>query len=145
MLLILRNGKMEINKLYNYAEESGITVDFMPLKENLAFSLDLNGKGFIALDKGLVGRTAAERVALAHELGHLATGAVYCPSDDPKTILKNEQAAHRWAINLLVPYPKLVEALKDGDEDLSTLSDRFGVTEDFMQKVLIHYSQSKSA
>lgn len=136
---------METNRLYNIAEKSGITVDFLSLHENLALSLELDGKGFIALDKKLVGRTAAERVALAHELGHLATGATYQVGDDPERVRRAEAAAHKWAINTLVPFGELMKALSEGEENLSFLADRFGVTEEFMHRAIKFYRKTKSA
>ncbi len=136
---------METNKLYNIAENNGIRVDFISLCENPAFSLEIGGKGFIAMDKALAGSTAAERVALAHELGHLATGATYTPGSDLKTVKKQERAAHRWAINALVPYGELLKAVAAGEEDLTCLADRFDVTEDFMQRAIKYYLETKSA
>lgn len=136
---------METKKLYNIAESEGITVDFVALPENVALSLKLGDKGFIALDKNLVGRTAAERVALAHELGHLATGALYTPDADPKVVRRSEHMAHRWAINALVPYGELLKAIKSGEENISFLADRFGVTEDFMQSAIKHYCENQPA
>ena len=135
---------MEINTLYNIAETKGITVDFLSLKENPALCLELGGKGFIALDKGLVGRSFAERVALAHELGHLLAGALYKPGEDNASVLKHEQAAQKWAIKILVPLEELIKALKEGNENLSLLAERFEVTEEFMQKALAFYSKSSA-
>ncbi len=142
---ILRKEKMETNKLYSIAESRGITVDFLPLRENAAISVELEGKGFIALDKRLIGRNAAERVALAHELGHLATGAVYSVGASTETVRKNELAAHRWAIRHLVPYAELLRAVKSGEESITDLAEHFSVTEAFMEKALRFYSETKSA
>lgn len=145
MHLILRKEKMETNRLYSIAESRGITVDFMPLSENVALSVELDGKGFIAIDKRLVGRNAAERVALAHELGHLATGATYAVGDDSGSVRRAEAAAHKWAILHLVPYGDLLAALKSGVESLSDLAEQFCVTEEFMEKTIKFYSETKSA
>ena len=134
---------METNKLYNIAENQGITVDFISLCENPALSLELNGKGFIAIDKNLTGTPAAEKVALAHELGHLATGALYSAGADCLTVGKMERAAQKWAVNALVPYRELLKALEAGEEDLTFLAARFGVTEDFMQRAIQYYSESR--
>ena len=130
---------METNKLYNIAENEGITVDFISLCENSALSLEFDGKGFIAIDKNLIGTPSAERVALAHELGHLTTGAMYSPSDDSETVKKRERVAEGWAVNALVPYTELLSALSGGDEDLASLAERFSVTEEFMEKVIRFY------
>ncbi len=133
---------METKALYNIAEKSGITVDFLSLKENPALCLELGGKGFIALDKGLVGRSYAERVALAHELGHLLAGALYPVGQDQNTVLKHEQVAQRWAFKLLVPFDELLPLLKEGTDSVSELAERFEVTEEFMQKALGFYSET---
>ena len=135
---------METNKLYNIAENEGITVDFITLYENPAFSLEIGGKGFIAMDKTLVGSNAAERVALAHELGHLATGAMYSVGSDKSTVIKRERAAQRWAVNALVPYAELLKALASGEEDVERLAERFSVTEEFMQRAIKHYLETKT-
>lgn len=145
MPLILRKEKMETTKLFNIAEQEGITVDFLSLCENIALSVELDGKGFIALDKRLVGRTAAERVALAHELGHLATGATHTVGATARQVQKSEQAAHRWAIETLVPFGELIAAIKSGEENPTELAERFTVTEEFMVKALHFYRETKSA
>ena len=141
----LRKEKMETKILYKIAEKEDITVDFVPLSENRAFSLIIGNKGFIAMDKHLVEGSAAERVALAHELGHLQTGAVYSIHAKTDERLCCERAAQRWAIKTLVPYSELVDAAKRGQEDLPTLAEHFGVTEDFMQKAIRHYCENKIA
>ena len=136
---------METNKLYNIAENEGITVDFISLCENPAISLEVGGKGFIAMDKNLVGSQSAERVVLAHELGHLATGAMYSVGSDKSTVIKRERAAQRWAVNALVPYAELLKALAAGEEDLERLAERFSVTEEFMQRAIKYYLETKTA
>ena len=135
---------METNKLYNIAENEGITVDFISLCENPAISLEVGGKGFIAMDKNLVGSQSAERVVLAHELGHLATGAMYPMGSDQSTVCKQERVAERWAIKALVPYAELLKALAAGEEDLERLAERFSVTEEFMQRAIKHYLETKT-
>ena len=130
---------METSKLYNIAENNGITVDFVSLCENPALSLEYGGKGFIAIDKNLTGTPSAERVALAHELGHLATGAMYSLGADHETVKKRERAAERWAVNALVPYTELLKVLNMGVEDIAGLAERFSVTEEFMEKVIRFY------
>ena len=53
--------------------------------------------------------------------------------------------AERWAIERLVPLCELKMAIKQGDEAISDLAIRFGVTEGFMSKVFEHYASVKSA
>lgn len=133
---------METNILYNIAEEQGITVDFLDLKQNPAFSLLLGDKGFIAMDKKLCSGSAKERVALAHEIGHHAAGAFYSADAALTARRKKERLADRFAIELLVPYGELMSAAADGDQSVSFLAEHFGVTEDFMQKAIKYYCET---
>lgn len=135
---------METNKIYNIAENKGITVDFFDLEQNPAVSLMLGDKGFIALSKKLCSGSAKERVILAHELGHHLAGAFYS-EDAPITVRrKKERLADRFAIELLIPYGELMSVAADGDQSVSHLAERFGVTEDFMQKAIKFYIEKMS-
>lgn len=142
---MLRKEKMETRKLYNIAKEEGITVDFFSLPEAKGLSLLVAGKRFIALDKGAVCGEATERVLLAHELGHHTADALYGIEAEGTLRKRKERRADRWAIERLVPYGELLDAIKQGDETVPFLADRFGVTEDFMQKALKFYYENKSA
>lgn len=132
---------METSKLYDMAEQSGIAVSFLPLCENAAFSVELDGKSYIAINKHLLGSQGLERVALAHELGHLKTGSLFKVGAAPALISATEKRADGWAITALIPRHALVEAMERGDEDIESLADRFCVTEEFMSKALKYYSE----
>ncbi len=132
---------METNKLYDMAEKGGIAVSFLPLCENAAFSVELDGKSYIAINKRLLGSEGLERVALAHELGHLRTGSLFKVGASPTHISATEKRADSWAISALIPKDALVEAMERGDEDIESLADRFCVTEEFMAKALKYYSE----
>ena len=113
------------------AEKGGIAVSFLPLCE----------KSYIAINKRLLGSEGLERVMLAHELGHLKTGALCSAGSASSHIIKTEKKADSWAISALIPKHALVEAMERGDEDISSLADRFCVTEEFMAKALKYYSE----
>ena len=134
---------METNSLYNIAEQKGISVSFFPLNESRGVVLENGGKFYIALHDGCSERD--EKVILAHELGHCLSGGGYSLNDSPLIKVKLEKRAERWAIERLVPLYELETAIKQGDEANSALAERFGVTEEFMQKVLRHYLENVSA
>ncbi len=123
------------------AEKGGIAVSFLPLCENAAFTVELDGKSYIAINKHLLGSEGLERVALAHELGHLQTGALFEIGEPEKNISATEKRADSWAISALIPRQALVQAMERGDEDIESLADRFCVTEEFMSKALKYYSE----
>ena len=134
---------MEIINLYNIAEKSGINVSFFPLKEDKGLYIELDGKEYIALSDSC--SPADEKIVLAHELGHCLTGGGYDLSSGSLMRVRLEKMAERWAIERLVPLCELKTAIKQGDEAISDLAVRFGVTEGFMSKVFRHYAEIKSA
>ena len=133
---------METNKLYKIAEAEGISVDFLPLRECGGLVLQLGDNYYIALDPAQAASQAKEKVMLAHELGHCLSGEVYSPAADRGTLTRAEKKAEGWAIRHLVPASELITAIKRGDEALDSLALRFGVTEDFMQRVFKYYCEA---
>lgn len=128
---------MEINKLYNIAEDENIAVFFMPMPQSRGVVLDKGNGYVIGLDTA--SSPAEEKVILAHELGHCMSGGGYDLHGDSLVRIRLERRADRWAIERLVPLTELQAAIKQGDEAVACLADRFGVTEDFMQKAIKHY------
>ncbi len=133
---------METNKLYKIAEAEGISVDFLPLRECGGLVLQLGDNYYIALDPQASASPSREKVMLAHELGHCLSGEVYSPAADKGTLKRAERKAESWAIRQLVPAEALIAAIKRGDEALDSLALRFGVTEDFMQRVFKYYCEA---
>ena len=96
------------------------------------------GKCFVAIDPFKIENTADEKVKLAHELGHCETGAFYNEYSKFDIRAKHERRADKWAIKKLVPEDELKEACTFCNNRYE-LAEHFGVTEDFMQKVLDYY------
>lgn len=130
---------METSKLYSLAEKTGVTVDFLSIPTAKAMVLELYGKTFLAIDKDVRADSAEERVLLAHELGHIETNSCYEVASSISLREFCERKAERWAINTLVPLKDLVDAYKNGNESIQSLSEIFGVTEEFMEKALKFY------
>ncbi len=128
---------MEINKLYNIAENENIAVFFMPIPESRGIVLDKGNGYVIGLDSA--SSPAEEKVILAHELGHCMTGGGYTLDGDSVIRVRLEKKADSWAIERLIPLKELKSAIKQGDEAVTCLAERFGVTEDFIQKAIKHY------
>ena len=135
---------METLRLYRIAEKDKISVDFADLPHTKAFSITVEGKKFIAVDKNVRPESNEERVMLAHELGHLKTDALYSVDAPALYRKKIERRADVWAICHLVPLPSLRRAYKEGCESVSSLAEHFSVTEEFMQKAIKYYTDQKS-
>ncbi len=131
---------METEKLYGLAKTMNVRLDFGNLPENKSLSLKYNNKYFVALDVSLQKKSSEEKVCLAHELGHCETDSfynIYSPLDIRE---KHEYKADKWAAQKLVPESEIRKAAKNGICDIPSLSEHFGVTEEFMRRALFIYT-----
>lgn len=133
--------KASLIDLYDYAEESGIDIDWILMKRADSLSVELpDGCCCIAMDPWKMDSLQKETVALGHELGHCCTGSFYNRYAKRDIMQKHENHADKWAIKKLVPVNALDEAVASGHTEMWDLADYFGVTEDFMRKAVCYYT-----
>lgn len=131
---------MNIQNLYDFAHRRDIEVLTYPMKENGSMSImDEKGNCTIGMDAGIQDGGRKERVHLAHELGHCATGSFYNRYAAVECRQRHENRADKWAIRKLIPVTALDDAVAEGCTEIWALSERFGVTETFMRKALCYY------
>lgn len=131
--------------LYEYAENQGIDVDWIPMRRATSLSVPLGDRYAIALDPWKLGSLAQETVCLAHELGHCETGSFYNQYAALDVRQRHENRADKWAIQHLIPVEELDEAVAEGCEDIPALSEHFCVTEDLMRKAVCWYTHGNLA
>lgn len=132
--------------LYNYAEEKGIDVDWVPMRRADSLSAELpDGSLCIAMDPWKMESISKETVALGHELGHCCTGSFYNRFAKRDIMQKHENRADKWAIKKLIPAEDLDSAIAEGHTELWDLAEYFGVTEDFMRKAVCWYTHGNLA
>ena len=125
--------------LYEYADNANIEIDCFRMGKAECFSIvDEKGK-VIVFDPYKLKSDISEKVKLAHEIGHHATGAFYDLYADNILRARCEYRANKWAIKKLIPKDELIEALEGGYIDVYELSEYFSVTEDFMTRALKAY------
>ena len=93
----------------------------------------------IFIDAGRMENSAEKTVAVYHEGGHYATGTthkLYSPQD---LIGKHEYKADKWAVQHAVSREDLSAARCAGYQEIYELAEYFGLTEDFMRKVVCWY------
>lgn len=131
----------DLQSLYGLAEQNGIRVDdFAMQKEESISAMDLSDKAcYIAIDCRKIHSTADECSVLAHELGHCMTGSFYNEYATNDVQQKHENIADRWAIEHVIPYCELNNAIIDGRDNVWDLADYFDVSLAFMQKALCWY------
>ncbi len=131
---------MNIQNLYNFASQKDIEVLTYPLPRNGSMSLmDEKGHCYVGMDEGVLDGNVRERVHLAHELGHCATGSFYNIYAAADLRQKHENRADKWAIRRLIPVKALDDAVASGCTEIWALAERFGVTESFMRKAVCYY------
>ena len=132
--------------LYEYAEDQGIDVDWVPLEQATSLSIPLpDGSYAIAANPWKLDTLEQETVCLAHELGHCKTGSFYNRHAALDIRQKHENRADKWAIQHLIPVEDLDEAVVEGCEDIPALSEHFCVTEDLMRKAVCWYTHGNLA
>ena len=131
----------ELNSLYDIAANGGVAVDCFETESAESFCLLHPGLSLIVINPFLLQSVSDERVKLAHEVGHFQTGAFYNMYSPLDIRERAEHKADKWAIKKLVPKNELIEAYKNGICDNSELAELFGITEEFLQKVLQYYSK----
>lgn len=111
-----------------------------PIEHADATTIAIDDKYAIFIDENKCDTQAKRYVALAHEMGHIATGAlhkVYSPLD---LIEKHEYKADKYAVHKIIPIDELLHALLD--EHLTTaweLAEYFEVTEYFIKRAMYIY------
>ena len=123
--------------LYGIAERRGHVVVCESLTETPSFSLQTNKRCYIAIDQRL--NVQQEREALAHELGHCEYGGFYNRYSKYDIRAKAERRADKWAFARLVPYGRLIQAVRHGVTEVWDLAELFDVSCEFMQRAIAYY------
>lgn len=123
--------------LYGIAERRGHVVVCESLTETPSLSLQTNKRCYIAIDQRL--NVQQEREALAHELGHCEYGGFYNRYSKYDIRAKAERRADKWAFARLVPYGRLMQAVRHGVTEVWELAELFDVSCEFMQRAIAYY------
>ena len=76
---------------------------------------------------------------LAHELGHCEYGGFYNRYSKYDIRAKAERRADKWAFAKLVPYGRLMQAVRHGIAEVWELAELFDVSCEFMQRAVDYY------
>ena len=122
--------------LYDKLNRAGVRFYHWDLEDQQAATIELNGQYAIFMDFDNIHTSAEERVVVAHEGGHVVTGATHRVSSPFDLVAKHEYKADKWAVEQLVPAGELDAAVARGYTDLHSLAEHFGVTVPFMEKAV---------
>ena len=77
----------------------------------------------------------------AHEMGHCITDSFYAGYSPLEKRAKHEYRADKWAINYLIPFDALCQAVSEGNCELWQLAEYFDVGEPFVEKAIAYHEQ----
>lgn len=105
---------MELLDLYSFTERNNIKIMSYNLETLNAVTIKLD-KYFIGINKNIIKSEKAEKLILAHEIGHCMTDHFYFLKDinNPlykQNIEKAEREADDYAISLLVSPEEIMQA-----------------------------------
>ena len=126
----------KILTLYDELNCAGVRFYHWDLGDGQACTLEMNGQYGVFMDFGNIATGAEELVAVAHEGGHVFTGATHKVSSPYDLVAKHEYKADKWAIEQLIPARELDAAVAQGYTDLYSLAEHFDVTVPFMEKAV---------
>ena len=121
--------------LDSYAADRGIDVFYDEIPQSQAIAVP----GAVCLDWSLLACPAARSVFLAHELGHVETGAFYSRDASGLDRRRAELRADRWAIRHLISRSDLLAAIGDGCRTPWDFSEYFNLPERVIRSALALY------
>ena len=130
----------KLNQLYSKLYEDDIYFfDYRIHGEEKAAVIESNNNYGIFVDYTKIDSFSDELSILAHEYGHIKTGATHRTYSPLELVAKNEYRANKYAVKMLIPISKLKSAFLHGVCETWELAEHFEVTEDFIHTALYIY------
>ncbi|MPM53532.1 hypothetical protein SDC9_100300 [bioreactor metagenome] len=104
-----------------------------------SLTIELNGRYAIFIEASAIESMAEEACIIAHEAGHITTGATHYISSPFDLIEKHEHKAFAYSVIRLVPKAELDQAVRRGLSEVWQLADYFNLPEEFMANAIEYY------
>lgn len=121
-------------ELYNEMQRAGIYFFDLPLQGTKAATIQNAAGAGVFLDGTAIDSLAEELCLLAHEYGHIQTGATHALDSPLDLVERHEYRADKYAVHRLLSKEELRAAAKKGYTEVWQLAEYFGVTEDFIRR-----------
>lgn len=129
---------MDVDDLRRYAQDHDIRIDDLHTGQP-SLCLRFSGQECIAVDTNMLESTPKIKQALAHEIGHCATGSFYNVHSKLEDINQREHRADVWAYKTLVPKDELYKAVRQGYTQMWELAEYFNLPQEYMEKIVWYY------
>ncbi len=134
-----------LGDVYEYCTNNDVQLIIYPIRVAPAATIrdccNINDY-FIFLDAGSLHSLQQMSSVAAHEIGHVATGALHKVTSPLELVGKNEYKAQRWTTERFVPYEKLKESLRQGAQ-VWELAEMFELTESDIQWAYDYYKERR--
>lgn len=135
---------MELLDLYSFTEKNNIKIRSYNLESLNAVTVKLD-KYYIGINKNLIKSEKAEKLILAHEIGHCMTDHFYFLKDinNPlykQNIEKAEREADDYAISLLVSPEEIIQAQNKFNND-AEIAEELNISITLLRKAVGYYKR----
>lgn len=135
---------MELLDLYSFTERNNIKIMSYNLETLNAVTIKLD-KYFIGINKNIIKSEKAEKLILAHEIGHCMTDHFYFLKDinNPlykQNIEKAEREADDYAISLLVSPEEIMQAQNKFNND-AEIAEELNISITLLRKAVGYYKR----
>lgn len=133
------NLTMELSVLYRDAQDLDARIYTYNIGFAGAATVEVAGRYGIFVDFDRLGSLQEFKAALAHELGHCATGCTHRVSSPYDLVCRHEYKADRWAIQRYLPFEELQKAMSAGYTEPWQLAEYFQIPEAAVRRALTYY------
>jgi len=134
---------IEFSDLYKEIQKQGIYVFQYNVGKNKSVTIEMNKKYGIFIDMSAFSSLGESKRALAHEIGHCATGATHKACSSLDLISQHEYRANRWAAEHFLPFKELQQAMRMGYSEPWQLAEYFNISEKAVRWALRYYTESR--
>lgn len=125
--------------LYDELRNANVSLFDFQIPNHPAATVELDGTYGVFIDTGQIRSIAEETYLVAHEAGHVMTGATHQIYSPLQLVAQHENRADRWAIRKLIPRNELTAALQSGFTEPWQLAEYFDLPEEFICKAVDYY------
>ena len=130
----------ELSDLVEDIQKTGADLYWYPVDFTDATTLEMDRQYAIFIDQSKYETARSLKGALAHEVGHCATGCTHKICSALDLVEKHEYAANCWAIERYLPFEVMNDAMEHGYVETWALADYFDLPEDFIIKAIRYYT-----
>lgn len=129
--------------VYQDVRNLGVTLIPYSIGFTDAATLEMDGRYGIFLDFEQFETMADYTAALAHEVGHCATGTTHAVHSPFELISQHENRANRWHYERYLPFSYLHSLMQQGYTEPWQLAEASGWPESTIRAALHYYTQCK--